>query len=99
MNQADQPQKRLAKCRLCPTTPKREDGDDLERGLCALCKKDPQADGLAPLGSPLQGLDRASFTAGPSLFGQLLQAGAPSGQMRSPAARAPSGGERRTTGY
>lgn len=89
MNQAAQPLKRRAKCRLCPTTLKREDGDDLERGLCALCKKDPQADGLAPLGGTLQGLDRAPAAGGASPFGQLMQAGAPSGQLRSPAANAP----------
>lgn len=91
MNQAAQPLKRLAKCRLCPTTLKREDGDNLERGLCALCKNDPEADALAPLGGTLQGLDRAPSVAGASPFGQLLElGGASGGQQRAIAANAPS---------
>lgn len=90
MNQAAQPLMRLAKCRLCLTTLKREDGDDVERGLCALCKKDPQADGLAPLGGTLQGLDRAPSTGGANPFGQLLQPGGAGSQQRTIAANTSS---------
>lgn len=90
MNQAAQPLKRLARCRLCATTLKREDGDDLERGLCALCKKDPQGDELAPLGGTLPGLDRAPTAGGANPFGQLLNLGGGCVQPRSIAANATS---------
>ncbi len=46
-------------CRLCIHKLKREDGDDIERRLCASCKGDPVAKELLPLVTPSD----ASFQA------------------------------------
>jgi hypothetical protein len=46
-------------CRLCIHKLKREDGDDIERRLCASCKDDPVAKDLLPLVTPSD----ASFQA------------------------------------
>lgn len=59
--------RRIFKCRVCWTSLRREDGDDVEFGVCSSCKSTPEAADLGPPPGP-------AVMAAASQFAQLVQA-------------------------